>query len=74
MLSDNDRIVRPWMVKAHATQAQERGYRVRMVNFGRSGHVAHAKEFPERYWREIRDSWDEEVVKADQVEVEEVMT
>ncbi|KAI0371100.1 hypothetical protein BV20DRAFT_211301 [Pilatotrama ljubarskyi] len=59
LYSSGDRIVHASAVEEHAAKARMVGFPVRMVHFGQSGHVAHAREDPEKYWGAIRTFWEE---------------
>lgn len=56
--SDKDELIPPRPVLRHAREARERGYVVRTYNFGFTGHVAHARLLPERYWRVVKETWE----------------
>jgi len=57
--SDEDELIRPGDVEAHAEQARaERWLDVRMEKFVGSKHVAHLRLDPERYWGVVRETWD----------------
>ncbi|KAF9007431.1 hypothetical protein BDQ17DRAFT_1350627 [Cyathus striatus] len=59
LYSTGDNMV-PWQeVEKHAKAAEEAGYVVRKEKFGKSGHVAHAREDPARYWGAVKDSWEQ---------------
>lgn len=45
-------------VEAHASDAEKRGLRVRREKFDKSGHVAHARMYPERYWGAVAELWE----------------
>ena len=45
-----------WVAK-HAEEARDRGYEVRELEVTGSGHVAHAKTDPKRYWKTIAEAW-----------------
>lgn len=57
--SDEDALVPSADVEEHAKEAKERGFSVRMEKFRGSQHVAHAKKDPERYWRAVRETWNQ---------------
>ncbi|KAI0356358.1 DUF829-domain-containing protein [Trametes cingulata] len=59
LYSSGDRIVHASDVEEHAARAKMVGFPVRMVHFGRSGHVAHARDDPEKYWGAIRTFWED---------------
>jgi hypothetical protein len=59
--SDRDDLVTADMVEEHAADAIRKGWereRVRLEKFRGSGHVAHMKADPERYWRVVRETWE----------------
>jgi hypothetical protein len=56
--SDVDDIVPPADVFRHASAARLAGFDARKVLFAGSGHVAHARAQPERYWRLVKDTWE----------------
>ena len=65
--SDGDRIVPSRAVEEHAAWARMAGYPVHMLNFGKSAHVSHARDYPERYWEAVRSLWLESVrARADE--------
>ena len=53
LYSDADRLVRAKDVHEHLIGAKEAGYLVDVAHFGKSGHVAHVNEDPQRYWHSI---------------------
>ncbi|KAK4237263.1 hypothetical protein C8A03DRAFT_44873 [Achaetomium macrosporum] len=53
-----DRLVHWRDVEAHATEAEENGFRVRRERFDGSEHVAHVRLDGERYWRVVRETWE----------------
>ncbi|KAK3380665.1 hypothetical protein B0T24DRAFT_198962 [Lasiosphaeria ovina] len=56
--SDVDKICARAAVEAHADDAAARGFCVwRRELFHGSGHVAHAKADPDRYWRIVQEMW-----------------
>ncbi|KAI0674778.1 hypothetical protein C8Q78DRAFT_1075152 [Trametes maxima] len=59
LYSSGDRIVPASGVEGHAAGARAAGFPVRMVHFGQSGHVAHARDDPEKYWSAVRSFWEE---------------
>lgn len=54
--SDEDELVPAPDVEAHAAQAKEAGFDVRLEKFS-GAHVAHARADPDRYWRVVRETW-----------------
>lgn len=57
--SSFDPLVEARMVESHAESARERGFSVlRMVDFGDSDHVAHARAYPEQYWSVVKETWE----------------
>ncbi|KAI0543494.1 hypothetical protein F4679DRAFT_568513 [Xylaria curta] len=54
-----DRITPAKGVERHADEAEARGFRVRREVFNGSGHVAHARKHADRYWRVVRQNWEE---------------
>lgn len=59
--SSGDRIVPASDVEEHAAGARMSGFHVQMLNFGKSGHVSHARDYPEKYWEAVRAFWNEAV-------------
>ncbi|KAI0331202.1 hypothetical protein GY45DRAFT_654635 [Cubamyces sp. BRFM 1775] len=59
LYSSGDVIVPAPGVEEHAAKARMVGFPVRMVHFGRSAHVAHARDDPEKYWGSIKTFWEE---------------
>ncbi|KAI0717263.1 hypothetical protein C8T65DRAFT_641915 [Cerioporus squamosus] len=57
--SSGDHIVPAEAVEEHAARARMAGFPVRMVNFGKSGHVSHVRDYPEKYWEGVRTFWAE---------------
>lgn len=64
--STGDKIVSAGQIEAHAAHARSKGYEhVRLENFGiQSGHVAHMRSDPERYWKVIRETWNEALTSS----------
>ncbi|KAH8886292.1 hypothetical protein GQ53DRAFT_809825 [Thozetella sp. PMI_491] len=59
MYSDVDKIVSKTAIETHADEAEAKGFIVwRRELFEGSGHVAHAKSDPERYWRVVKETWE----------------
>lgn len=56
--SQGDRMITAPEVVSHADEAEEKGYVVRREDFGGSGHVLHARESPERYWKVVQEVWE----------------
>lgn len=57
--SSFDPLVEARMVESHAESARGRGFSVvRMVDFGDSDHVAHARAYPEQYWSVVKETWE----------------
>lgn len=57
--SSADPLVGARLVETHAESARERGFCVvRMVDFGDSEHVAHARTYPVEYWRVVSETWE----------------
>jgi hypothetical protein len=54
-----DRITPAAGVKRHADVAEAQGFNVRHEVFDGTGHVAHARKHPDRYWRVVRQTWEE---------------
>ncbi|KAH7884786.1 hypothetical protein F5I97DRAFT_1811979 [Phlebopus sp. FC_14] len=49
----------PWKeVLEHAEASKEKGLNVHCEMFEESGHVAHMRQDPKRYWRSVQDIWD----------------
>ena len=59
VLSRSDSILDWREVAEHAAEARGQGYEVRELEVVGSGHVAHAKTDPERYWKAIVAAWHE---------------
>jgi hypothetical protein len=57
--SDTDDICPAYSIEAHFQQALRRGLNVRREMWSGSGHVAHMKADPERYWSVVRRAWEE---------------
>lgn len=55
--STGDRIVPARAVEEHAAKARMAGFPVQMLSFGKSGHVSHARDYPEQYWEAVRRFW-----------------
>ena len=55
--STGDKIVPASAVEEHAAQARMAGIPVQMVNYGKSDHVSHARDYPDRYWEAVRLFW-----------------
>ncbi|KAI0743426.1 hypothetical protein C8Q80DRAFT_836655 [Daedaleopsis nitida] len=55
--SSGDRIVPAKDVEEHAAMARMLGFPVQMLNFGKSDHVSHARDYPEKYWEAVRAFW-----------------
>ncbi|KAH9929625.1 uncharacterized protein BXZ73DRAFT_102149 [Epithele typhae] len=64
LCSTADKIVPLALIEQHAAEAKAKGYPVRVVKFQDSAHVSHAKTDPERYWRAVREFWEEAVIGA----------
>lgn len=59
LYADGDEMVDPRHVERHAEEAKEGlGGAVKMLNFGSSRHVAHARTDPERYWGAVKEVWE----------------
>jgi len=56
--SESDKMSIAKDVKKHADEAVRQGFNVTVENFGKSGHVAHARTNPERYWSVISQIWE----------------
>lgn len=61
LYSNGDKIVPAQAVEEHAAQARMAGFPVQMMNFGKSDHVSHARDFPGKYWETVRTFWDEAI-------------
>nr|VWP01015.1 HupA receptor [Ganoderma boninense] len=59
LYSTADAIVPASAVEEHAAHARMAGFPVEMVNFGRSAHVSHARDYPEKYWDAVGAFWAE---------------
>ena len=57
LYSAADAIVPARAVEEHAAHARMAGFPVEMVNFGRSAHVSHARDYPEKYWDAVKGFW-----------------
>ncbi|RPD78425.1 DUF829-domain-containing protein [Lentinus tigrinus ALCF2SS1-7] len=57
LYSTADNIVQAPAVEEHAARARMVGFPVQMINFGKSGHVSHARDYPEKYWEGVREFW-----------------
>ena len=57
LYSAADIIVPARAVEEHAAHARMAGFPVEMVNFGRSAHVSHARDYPEKYWDAVKGFW-----------------
>ncbi|PIL34039.1 hypothetical protein GSI_03748 [Ganoderma sinense ZZ0214-1] len=57
LYSTADIIVPASSVEEHAAHARMAGFPVEMVNFGRSAHVSHARDYPEQYWDAVKGFW-----------------
>lgn len=57
LYSSADNIVPAQAVEDHAARARMAGFPVQMIDFGRSGHVSHARVYPEKYWEAVRTFW-----------------
>ena len=58
LYSSGDQIVRAAKVEEHAAQARTVGFPVQMAHFGRSAHVSHARDDPDKYWGSIAALWE----------------
>ncbi|KAG8623227.1 hypothetical protein KVT40_008203 [Elsinoe batatas] len=58
LYSDGDELIEKEWVERHGEEAREKGYDVSFVEFKGTGHVAHMKGDPERYWGHVRERWD----------------
>jgi hypothetical protein len=58
--SDSDPLIGERDVESHAREAEVKGYRrIELEKFSGSGHVAHMRQDPKRYWSLISRFWDE---------------
>ncbi|KAE8153015.1 DUF829-domain-containing protein [Aspergillus avenaceus] len=58
--SDSDLLIGHSDVESHAQDARDKGYKkVKLERFSGSGHVAHMRQDPKRYWATISKFWDE---------------
>lgn len=57
--SKEDALVDWRFVEGHAAQARERGFEVVLERFEGTAHVAHARGDEGRYWKVVRDFWDQ---------------
>ncbi|KAF8872591.1 hypothetical protein BD779DRAFT_1572350 [Infundibulicybe gibba] len=59
LFSKKDDMILAEDVLSHADEAKRLGFRVSTEIFTESGHVAHARESPERYWGAVQRVWEE---------------
>ena len=57
--SDADGLCPAADIALHAMEAERLGLRVRNEVWVGSGHVAHMKLDPERYWNVVKETWEE---------------
>ncbi|KAE8350315.1 hypothetical protein BDV28DRAFT_43281 [Aspergillus coremiiformis] len=58
--SDSDPLIGEKDVESHAQEAKTKGYgKIELEKFEGSGHVAHMRQDPKRYWAAIARFWDE---------------
>lgn len=55
--SESDRIISYSDIEAHARDAKEKGYRVKLERFEGTQHVAHVRGDEKRYWDVVTDIW-----------------
>ncbi|KAI0007838.1 hypothetical protein F4779DRAFT_628893 [Xylariaceae sp. FL0662B] len=53
-----DKICPPRAVESDVAEATKKGFDVRLERFDGSGHVAHIRVDPDRYWRIVKEAWD----------------
>ncbi|CAM1504968.1 Fc.00g106050.m01.CDS01 [Cosmosporella sp. VM-42] len=66
LYSKEDEIIGWKDIEDHAAEAKEKGYRTDGVLFDGSGHVGHARLFPERYWTSIQGAWKQAIEESKQ--------
>ncbi|KAI9068373.1 DUF829-domain-containing protein [Trametes sanguinea] len=59
LYSSGDTIVPAPGVEQHMNQARSVGFPVHSAHFGKSAHVSHARNDPEKYWNSIKSFWEE---------------
>lgn len=57
LYSEEDQLVYYKDLEQHAADAKKAGYSVWLEKFDGTPHVAHARKYPERYWKMVRDFW-----------------
>ncbi|KAF7596963.1 hypothetical protein BBP40_011329 [Aspergillus hancockii] len=58
--SDSDPLIGERDVESHAREAEAKGYRrIELDKFSGSGHVAHMRQDPKRYWSLVSSFWDD---------------
>ncbi|KAI0490143.1 hypothetical protein F4859DRAFT_523953 [Xylaria cf. heliscus] len=55
--SNDDKICPSTSVETHAAKAISKGFDVKLELFKESGHVAHMRSDPDRYWRIVEEAW-----------------
>ncbi|RVX73839.1 hypothetical protein B0A52_02729 [Exophiala mesophila] len=61
LYSDADALIGANEVREHAAESASKGWSVETINFKTSGHIRHAIEDPERYWKAITELWNSSV-------------
>lgn len=59
MYSASDDMVLDSDVEDHAEEAEGRGWVVRRERFVGTGHAAHVRADPERYWGIVKEVWNQ---------------
>ena len=59
--SNTDKICPAEVVECDAANARKKGFNVRLERFEGSGHVAHVRADADRYWRIVKETWDDAV-------------
>ncbi|KAI9684871.1 MAG: hypothetical protein M1822_005520 [Bathelium mastoideum] len=57
--SKTDQVIGFEDVEEHATEAEEKGLKVKRVVYEKSAHVAHAVADPGRYWSTVSETWEQ---------------
>lgn len=59
----NDTLIRASDIESHIAQSKERGWQVDAERFDGTQHVSHMRDYPDRYWDAVRDSWNSAVAQ-----------
>ncbi|KAK7429871.1 hypothetical protein QQZ08_003490 [Neonectria magnoliae] len=59
LYSKEDQLILWSDIETNIAESRESGYNADGVLFDGSGHVGHMRAHPEKYWRAIKDAWDE---------------